>query len=289
MVQTLNGAVEDLHGVAGTVGEDLVVDFLARGGVGVGVVLGDVLEEVQFDTDVERGDDVEDSALVVVGRPVPGGFGAEEFEAGVGGQVLGEGVFGADAEGVGQLEVAAEGAHFVVASGVLLGAEEHGGAKADGGVPVQAATTAGLVAVEEVGPVEGDEAHQRDGVGVEGLVVVVGDAVFVVGGHSGEVDERLQRIARLAVDVHEVQTQRYCQVGDDPLAYFGAEVVVQLVPAGVGFHLVADEGLYAAPEVDPPVVEGGCNDVEQRVAVGTEGEAFAFEALGEQASGASNQ
>ncbi len=201
-IKPVNLAVKSLDGVAAAESEELVVYVLTMRLVGIRIVFLDALQQIEFAGNVERGNDVENGAFVVVGRPVPSGLGTEELQGGVHGETARNGIFSTDAERVGQLEVAAEITHVIAdfRVGVDLFSEEHGCAKADGSEDVQPVAAATLVSAEEVGPVEGDETHKRKGVGVERLILIV---PVGIDGDSRVIDERLKRVARLAADIEE--------------------------------------------------------------------------------------
>ena len=149
--------VEGSYDIAGADGLEFVEYAVSLGYLGIVVVFGDIRQEVEADTRVDRGYDVEDGVAVVVRRPVPGGFRTEEFETGEDGKVFSQGVFDASGNSKGQFEVATEVAYGIVSAvtlGVHLIAKEHGHTQADGGAPVDFCLFTVLVTVDEVGPVE---------------------------------------------------------------------------------------------------------------------------------------
>lgn len=254
--QSADDTFESPNGVGVDGGLEFVVDAVAAGNLGVVVVAGDVGQEVESDAGIDGGDEVEDGvAVVVIGRPVPCGFRAEEFESAEDGGAFAEGVFDTSGEREGKLKVPAEIIHaiFVLCVGVFLCAEEHGHSEAEAGAPMEFGAFAYLVAVEEVGPVEGDISQQGHGVGVERLVFVV---AVGIDGYAGEVDEGVASVARLAVDIEEGVAQRDGDIGDNPFSEFDMCVEVQLVVSCRGFDFVAEEGLQTSADIDIPVVEG---------------------------------
>ena len=78
-------SVEGLYRVGSGDGLEFVIHRVAVCYLGMRIVFMNVRQEVESCAGTEGGNDIEDGVTVVVGRPVPSRFGAEEFQSGVDG------------------------------------------------------------------------------------------------------------------------------------------------------------------------------------------------------------